>query len=77
VRRPLAIAPDFSAEIDELRHLGDLTLARARSHGHGVESEAPMEQTFWQVPEWRRKNIIWWCLVRSEAEALEAVGLPD
>jgi ketosteroid isomerase-like protein len=74
--RLLGISPDFRAEIEELRDLGDLTLARARSHGHGVASEAPMEQTFWQLAEWRRKKVIWWRFARSEAEALESAKLP-
>jgi ketosteroid isomerase-like protein len=75
--RLLGISPDFSAEVDEVRDLGDLTIARVRSHGHGVESDAPMEQTFWHVAEFRGVKVIWWRFVRSEAEALEAAGLRE
>jgi ketosteroid isomerase-like protein len=69
--------PDFSTEIEELRELGDVTIARVRYHGHGMESDVPMEETVWQVVEWRRNKAIWWRFVRSEAEALEAAGLRE
>jgi ketosteroid isomerase-like protein len=75
--RILGIAPDFTAELDDVRGLGGFTVARMRTHGHGGESNAPMEQTVWQVAEWRDEKVIWWSFVRSEAEALEAVGLRE
>ena len=34
-----------------------------------------MDQTSWQVIEWHQKKAIWWCIVLSEAEALQAAGL--
>jgi hypothetical protein len=75
--RLLGISPDFSAEIEELRDLGDLTIARARSHGHGLECEAPVEKTFWQVAEWRRNKVIWWRFVRAASpRPLRPHGFP-
>jgi hypothetical protein len=73
----LAALPDFGGEIDEVRDLGDVTVARARLRGHGAESGVPVEQTAWQVVEWRDKKAIWWGFFRSEAEALEAAGLRE
>jgi hypothetical protein len=66
-----------SQEIEEVRDLGDRTIARVRVHAHGVESDAPMTQTMWLVAEWRHKKAIWWHFVSSEAEALEAAGLSE
>ena len=36
-----------------------------------------MDQTSWQVIEWRQKKAIWWGIFLSEAEALEAAGLSE
>jgi ketosteroid isomerase-like protein len=52
--RLLAVYPDFGAEIEEVRDLGDLTIARVRMHGRGHESDAPMDQTLWHVAESRQ-----------------------
>ena len=46
-------------------------------HGHGVESNVPMEQTVWQVAEWRDGKVIWWCFVTTEAEALKTAALRE
>jgi ketosteroid isomerase-like protein len=69
--RLLAVYPDFEAEIEEARDLGDLTIARVRMHGRGVQSDAPMDQALWQS---QQGKVIWWRLVSSEAGALEAAG---
>lgn len=34
----LAVAPDFSTEVEEVRDLGDVTVARFRVRGHGIRS---------------------------------------
>ena len=73
----LGVYPDFSTEIEEVRDLGDVTVARLPVRGHGVESEAPMEQVTWQVVESRDNKVIWWASFLSEAEALEAAGLRE
>jgi|SRR5829696_359761 len=76
--RLLAVYPDFSVEIEDLvRDLGDRTIVRARAHGHGVESDAPMDQAMWQVAEYRHGKTIGWRFFTSEAEALEAAGLSE
>ena len=73
----LGISPDFSVEIEEVLDLGAVTIARQRHRGHGMGSDAPMEQTAWIVTEWRDSKAIWWRVYQSEAEALEAAGLRE
>jgi ketosteroid isomerase-like protein len=72
-----SISPDYSAELEEVRDLGKVTLARVHNRGHGLGSDAPMGETSWDVIEWRRKKAIWWGSYRSEDDALEAAGLRD
>ena len=73
----LDVSPDFSAEVEEVRDLGKTTLARVRNRGRGSGSNAPMDQTSWQVVEWRHGKTIWLGFFLSEAEALEAAGLRE
>jgi ketosteroid isomerase-like protein len=68
---------EVSAEIEEVRDLGDVTVTRIRLRGHGVESDAPWEQTQWQVADWRHGKIIRGRVFLTEAEALEAAGLRE
>jgi ketosteroid isomerase-like protein len=71
------VFPDFRSEVDDVRDLGDLTVARVRLSGQGMGSDAPTEQKSWVVTEWRDKKTIWWRVCRSEAEALDATGLRE
>src|SRR5688572_23870477 len=48
----LAFSPDFRSEIEEVRDLGDVTVTRQRSHGHGMGSDVPLEQSQWGVGKW-------------------------
>ncbi|MGZ5388325.1 MAG: nuclear transport factor 2 family protein [Solirubrobacterales bacterium] len=73
----LSVFPDFSVDFDELRALGDLTVARVRLRGHGGASDVPFEEPIWQVAEWRRMQCVWWHSFRSEAEALEAARMRE
>ncbi|HEX2466622.1 MAG TPA: nuclear transport factor 2 family protein [Solirubrobacterales bacterium] len=70
----LAVFPDMVVEVDELRDLGEVTLARARLRGHGTESDASFEQPVWQVLAWRGGKCVWWRGFRTEAEALDAAA---
>jgi ketosteroid isomerase-like protein len=70
----LRISPDFRVELEEVRELDDLTITRQRHHGSGAASGVPMTATAWQVTRWRDGKAIWWCMVLTEAEALEAAG---
>lgn len=73
--------PTSASAPDEVRELGDRTLAAARvsAHGaHGMESAAPMiDQVNWILAEWSDERVVWWGTYRSEAEAFEAVGLRE
>jgi ketosteroid isomerase-like protein len=72
-----AVFPDFRLEVEEVRDLGGLGIARWRTHATGVESDAPIEQTVWQVGEYRDGKAIKWRFFGSEEEALEAAGLSE
>jgi ketosteroid isomerase-like protein len=75
--RLLAVFPDFKVEVEQARDLGGRMFARWRTHGRGVQSDAPMEQTVWQVGEYRHGKAIEWRFFASEEEALEAAGLAE
>jgi ketosteroid isomerase-like protein len=72
-----ALAPDIRPEIDDVEDAGDMTVVRLRVRGHGVGSDAPIEQTQWLVTKWRDKQAVWVRIFLSEAEALEAAGLSE
>ena len=69
--------PDYTIEVEEVRDLGDLTLAAICLHGHGLGSGAPIDQGLSQVIEWRDRKAVRVESFRSETEALEAVGLSE
>ena len=73
----LGIFPDFSLEALEVRDLGDLVIVAGHSRGHGVDSDAPFDLTYWQAGEWQYGKLIWWQTVGSEADAFEAAGLRE
>jgi ketosteroid isomerase-like protein len=66
-----SIYPDFSSEIEEVRDLGHVTIARHHFRAQGTLSEAPIEQTQWFVTQWRDGLAIWWRVLTNEADALE------
>ena len=67
-----AVFSDFHVDIEDVQELGDVTITRQRSHGHGRNSDAPMERKDWVVAEWRDGKTIWLRVCGSEAEAREA-----
>ena len=76
-RTLLAIFPDFSVEVLEVRDLGDSGIAALRVRGHGVDSGVPFEETMWAAGEWRDGKVTRWRHFGSESEALEAAGLSE
>ena len=76
-KKLLAVVPDLTHEVEEVQDVGDVTVARVRQRGRGVESEAPMEQTQWIVTKWRDKKAVWWRVLLSEAEARDAAGFSE
>jgi ketosteroid isomerase-like protein len=75
----LAVSPDFTVEIVEVRDFGDRTLTELKAGGHGAGSDIPFEQTVWSVARARvaGDKAIWMANFATEEEALEAVGLPE
>ena len=73
----LEVFPDFSIEIQEVRDLGNVTVARQSNRGRGTGSDALTEATVWTVTEWRHGRGVWARVCGSEAEALEAAGLRE
>jgi ketosteroid isomerase-like protein len=69
--------PDYTAEIVEMQDVGEFTFAAVRTRGHGAGSEAPHDQTLWQVARWRGGKCYWRCTLETRAEALEAAGLSE
>ena len=73
----LDVFPDFATEVVEVRDLGDVTLATIRIRGHGADSDAPVDAPLWSAARWRRGKCVRWGAYRTEADALEAAGLPE
>ena len=71
----LGVFPDYTIEVQELRDLGDVTLARFQARAVGVASGAPLLDPAWQPVRWRDGKCVWWRVCLTEAEALEAAGL--
>jgi len=68
---------DLQTRVEEVRDLGEVTVVRVRAFGEGADSSATFEQTVWQALRWRDGKITGWQTLRTEAEALEAVGLRE
>ncbi len=73
----LEVFPDFGIEIQEVRDLGSVTVARQRLRGRGTGSDALTQDTAWTATEWRHGRGVWAQVYGSEAEALEAAGLRE
>ena len=69
--------PDLTIEVVGVSDPGDLTISAVRMRGHGAGGDAPVDMRVWRVARWRGQKCIWWGSFRSEAEALEAVGLSE
>ena len=53
----LGAFPDYTAEVEELRDLGDVTLAHVRGWGHSAASHTPIVDPFWQPIRWRDRKV--------------------
>lgn len=69
--------PDYTVETEELRDLGDVTLAHFRGWGHGAGSSTPLVDPIWQPLRWRDGKCVWWRNCATEKEALDAAGLSE
>jgi SnoaL-like domain len=68
--------PDYRVEILEVRDYGDAILARVHGLGSGGAGGAPIVDPHWQVVRWEGRRLVGWRNCSTEAEALEALGLP-
>lgn len=69
----LETIPDYRIEVaGEVREIGDATVAELRASGHGASSDAPLDETLWQLARWRDGKYVWWQNFPTEAEALAA-----
>ena len=73
----LRVFPDFRTEVDEVRDLGDVTVARFGFAAMACRARRLPDGTQWQVTEWRNRKAIRIRAFTSEAEALEAAGLSE
>ena len=77
VENLISVYPNFTSEIEEVRDLGDVTVARHYFRGEGIESGVQMEQRQWQVTRWRHHKAVWWRSCPTEAEALKVAGAEE
>ena len=68
----LGVFPDYTVGIEELRDLGDVTIAHVRGSGHAGDSPTPLIDPSWQVITWRDGTCLRWRICSTEKEALEA-----
>ena len=68
---------DWRSEIVEIRDFGETLVIHSRAVGTGGASGVELEQEFWQAAKASNGKIGWWTFCRTEAEALEAVGLSE
>ena len=73
----LGAFPDYTVEIEEVRDLGEVTLAHMRGWGHTADSATPLVDPSWHPVRWRDGKVVWWRNCPTEKEALEAVGLSE
>jgi ketosteroid isomerase-like protein len=76
-RTLLAVFPDFSAEVLEVRDFGDSVLIALRVRGHGADSGVPIDEVLWQASKVRNGKVTWARNFGREADALEAAGLAE
>ena len=73
----LDVWPDYQIEILDVRDLEDVTLTSLRALAHGAGSQAPFEDTAWQLSRWRSGKCVFWQAFTSREDALEAAGLSE
>jgi ketosteroid isomerase-like protein len=76
-RTLLAVFPDFSAEVLEVRDFGDSVVIALRVRGHGADSGVPIDEVLWQASKVRNGKVTWARNFGREADALEAAGLAE
>jgi len=73
----LRVFPDFAWDIGQVRDSEEATVVECHARGQGLTSDVPFAETFWVAIRWRTDKMTEWRTCRTEAEALEAVGLRE
>ncbi len=73
----LTVFPDWVPLVESVEGFGDATIVKARVVGTAARSGMSLEQTMWQVAHVRDGLVGGWRWYRTEAEAREALGLPE
>jgi len=73
----LTVFPEWNPQLEDTRDLGRRVLSRVRAEGHGTGSGIVPEREIWHVAEIREGRMKSSAFFRTEAEALEAVGLRE
>ena len=73
----LAAFPNWKPSIVETRELGDRVLIHGTASGEGAGSGVGITVDFWQALEFRDGRVVWYAAFRTEADALEALGLRE
>ncbi len=71
------VFPDWMPHVESTHDLGHAVVAEIHSAGRAVESGVPVEVVAWQTVEFRDGKAVKVRGYKSEAEALEAVGLQE
>lgn len=69
--------PDMMVEAVEVRDRGEMTLSELRIRGHGAGSGIPIDVTVWHVSHVRGGKSVWWRIVQTPGEAIEALRVRD
>jgi ketosteroid isomerase-like protein len=64
--------PDYKIELGEVEETGDVVLVALRAAGHAARSALPFEDTAWHASEWSQGKCVWWRVLGTHVEALEA-----
>ena len=70
-----SVFPDWRGEVEAAHDLGDVVVVAVRVSGRAVESGITLEETGWQVIEFRDGKVVRIHGYSTEAEALKAAGL--
>jgi hypothetical protein len=71
----LGVFPDWDPTIESIRATDDAVVLKLHVNATAAGSGAPVDQATWQAVQVRRGKIVFLGWFRTEAEALEAVGL--
>lgn len=69
------VFPDWNPVPQRMREFGQVVVVAFHVTGTAARSGVPVDQTYWQVVRFREGSIVSFGFFRTEADALESVGL--